>query len=111
MPEFAPMLSRFRRSHEFWLLAVILGLSLALSLATDSFLTFQNLFDLLTSIKVSLQEPAWTGFGVEAYIFASVVYFAFCFTMSRYSQRLERGLGPGRYRRNRTPRRRACRRR
>ncbi len=42
-------LARFRRSHEFWLLAVIVLLSLALSLATDSFLTLQNLFDLLTS--------------------------------------------------------------
>ncbi len=42
-------LQRFRRSHEFWLLAVILVLSLALSLATDSFLTIQNLYDLLTS--------------------------------------------------------------
>ena len=48
MPEH-PALLRFRRSHEFWLLAVVLLLSLALSLATDSFLTFQNLFDLLTS--------------------------------------------------------------
>jgi len=45
----SPALLRFRRSHEFWLLAVILVLSLALSLATDSFLTLQNLFDLLTS--------------------------------------------------------------
>jgi simple sugar transport system permease protein len=45
----AAALSRFRRSHEFWLLAVIVVLSLALSLATDSFLTLQNLFDLLTS--------------------------------------------------------------
>ena len=44
-----PMLVRSSRSHEFWLLAVILALSLALSLATDSFLTLQNLFDLLTS--------------------------------------------------------------
>ena len=42
-------LSRWRRSHEFWLLAVILALSLMLSLATDSFFTLQNLFDLLTS--------------------------------------------------------------
>jgi simple sugar transport system permease protein len=42
-------LQRFRRSHEFWLLAVIVVLSAALSLATDSFLTAQNLFDLLTS--------------------------------------------------------------
>jgi simple sugar transport system permease protein len=42
-------LARFRSSHEFWLLAVIVVLSLALSIATDSFLTLQNLFDLLTS--------------------------------------------------------------
>jgi simple sugar transport system permease protein len=43
------MLARFSRRHEFWLLAVIVALSLALSVATDSFLTLQNLFDLLTS--------------------------------------------------------------
>jgi general L-amino acid transport system permease protein len=54
-----------------------------------------GLFDLLTSIKVALQEPAWTGFGVEAYLFASLVYFVFCYTMSQYSQRLERDLTPG----------------
>jgi simple sugar transport system permease protein len=44
-----PALARFRRSHEFWLLVVIVALVLALSLATDGFLTVQNLFDLLTS--------------------------------------------------------------
>lgn len=51
-----------------------------------------GLFDLLSTIKVSLVEPAWTGFGVEAYIFAALVYFTFCFAMSRYSQNLERAL-------------------
>jgi general L-amino acid transport system permease protein len=51
-----------------------------------------GLFDLLTTIKISLNEPAWTGFGVEAYLFAALAYFLFCFPMSRYSQRLERGL-------------------
>ena len=53
-----------------------------------------GLFDLLTAVKVALQEPAWTGFGVEAYLFASVVYFVFCYAMSRYSQGLERDLAP-----------------
>ena len=48
-----------------------------------------GLFDLLTTVKVSLQEPAWSGFGVEAYLFVSAVYFAFCYAMSRYSQGLE----------------------
>jgi len=46
---FALALARFRRSHEFWLLIVVAVFSLALSLTTDSFLTLQNLFDLLTS--------------------------------------------------------------
>jgi general L-amino acid transport system permease protein len=48
-----------------------------------------GLFDLLSTIKISLNEPAWTGFGIEAYIFASLVYFVFCFAMSRYSKSFE----------------------
>jgi general L-amino acid transport system permease protein len=52
-----------------------------------------GLFDLLSTIKVSLQDPAWSGYGVEAYLFASLVYFAFCHAMSAYSRRLERS-GP-----------------
>ena len=35
------------------------------------------------------QRPGWAGFGVEAYLFAALVYFVFCFAMSRYSRRLE----------------------
>jgi general L-amino acid transport system permease protein len=48
-----------------------------------------GLFDLLTTIKVSLTDPRWPGFGVEAYLFAAAVYFVFCFAMSLYSRRLE----------------------
>jgi general L-amino acid transport system permease protein len=48
-----------------------------------------GLFDLLQTIKVSLNEPAWTGFGVVAYLFAALVYFVFCFSMSQYSKKLE----------------------
>jgi general L-amino acid transport system permease protein len=48
-----------------------------------------GLFDLLSTIKVSLTEPAWAGFGVEAYLFAALVYFVFCFAMSRYSRGFE----------------------
>jgi len=54
-----------------------------------------GLFDLLTTVKVALSEPAWTGFSVEAYLFASLVYFLFCYAMSRYSQGLERELARG----------------
>jgi general L-amino acid transport system permease protein len=49
-----------------------------------------GLFDLLSTIKVSLTDPAWAGFGVEAYLFAALVYFVFCFAMSLYSRRLEK---------------------
>ena len=48
-----------------------------------------GLFDLLTTIKVSLTDPRWAGFGVEAYLFAAAAYFVFCFAMSLYSRRLE----------------------
>jgi simple sugar transport system permease protein len=46
MPE---ALRRFARSHEFWLLAVIVLLGAGLTAADSSFLTLQNAFDLLTS--------------------------------------------------------------
>ena len=52
-----------------------------------------GLFDLLSTIKVSLADPAWSGFGLEAYLFAALVYFVFCFAMSRYSRRLETHAG------------------
>jgi general L-amino acid transport system permease protein len=48
-----------------------------------------GLFDLLTTIKVSMTDPRWAGFGVEAYVFAAAVYFVFCFAMSLYSRKLE----------------------
>jgi general L-amino acid transport system permease protein len=53
-----------------------------------------GLFDLLQTIKLSLNEPAWTGFGVEAYLFAALVYFVFCYAMSLYSRRFEQPSGP-----------------
>ena len=49
-----------------------------------------GLFDFLTAIKISLTEPTWSGFGIEAYLFAALGYFFFCFPMSLYSQALER---------------------
>jgi general L-amino acid transport system permease protein len=52
-----------------------------------------GLFDLLSTLKVSLNDPAWTGFGVEAYLFAAAVYFIFCYSMSLYSRRLEASSG------------------
>ncbi|PZW45001.1 amino acid ABC transporter membrane protein 2 (PAAT family) [Humitalea rosea] len=51
-----------------------------------------GIFDLLTAGKTAIVEPAWQGFGVEVYIFIALIYFCFCFAMSRYSQSLEATL-------------------
>jgi general L-amino acid transport system permease protein len=51
-----------------------------------------GLFDLLGAAKMTLFDPKWLGVGVEVYLFVAAVYFAFCYAVSRYSQRLEHTL-------------------
>src|SRR5215831_14379165 len=48
-----------------------------------------GIFDLLTTAKTAIIDPAWQSFSVEVYAFVAVIYFAFCFAMSRYSRGLE----------------------
>src|SRR6202165_4536142 len=50
-----------------------------------------GIFDLLTTAKTAIVDPAWQSFSVEVYIFVALIYFAFCFAMSRYSRHLEAG--------------------
>lgn len=50
------------------------------------------LFDLMNTTKSSLTDPLWLGFSREAYLFVALIYFFFCFTMSRYSKKLETSL-------------------
>jgi general L-amino acid transport system permease protein len=40
-------------------------------------------------------DAKWVGFGVEVYLFAAAIYFAFCYIVSRFSLRLERELRAG----------------
>jgi general L-amino acid transport system permease protein len=54
-----------------------------------------GIFDLLNSAKTAVNEPAWRGFGLEAYVFVAIIYFLFCFAMSKYSQDLEAELSRG----------------
>ncbi len=54
-----------------------------------------GLFDLLTTAKAALNDPPWRPFYVEAYLFAALIYWAFCFFMSRYSQFIERRFETG----------------
>tara|TARA_R110001592_G_scaffold65634_5_gene201255 strand:+ start:12478 stop:13572 length:1095 start_codon:yes stop_codon:yes gene_type:complete len=51
-----------------------------------------GLFDLLNSIKQATTDPAWLGMATEGYVFAALVFWIFCFGMSRYSMHLERKL-------------------
>lgn len=51
-----------------------------------------GLYDLMNAAKVAIVDPAWRGSSIEAYVFAAMIYFVFCFSMSRYSQALERHL-------------------
>ncbi len=51
-----------------------------------------GLFDLLTMGTVALSDPPWQSFSTEVYLTLAVIYFAFCFAMSKYSRGLEREL-------------------
>ena len=55
-----------------------------------------GLFDLLRTTKTALTDSAWHGFYREAYLFIAVIYFMFCYFMSRYSRWLEADLNRGR---------------
>jgi len=54
-----------------------------------------GLFDLLAMIETATKDPNWLGFAIEGYVFAALVFWAFCFGMSRYSIALERKLHTG----------------
>src|SRR5919205_618052 len=57
-----------------------------------------GLFDLLTQIQAAVTNPNWATpvTAYSGYAFAALVYFVFCFAMSRYSLFLERRVGAGR---------------
>ncbi|WNW13559.1 amino acid ABC transporter permease [Pseudomonas sp. DTU_2021_1001937_2_SI_NGA_ILE_001] len=54
-----------------------------------------GLFDLLNSVKQAAADPTWLGMATEGYVFAALVFWIFCFGMSRYSMHLERKLDTG----------------
>lgn len=54
-----------------------------------------GLFDLLGIIQLALTDTNWLGYATEGFIFAAFVFWIFCFSMSRYSQALEKKLHTG----------------
>ncbi|GIK96519.1 MAG: amino acid ABC transporter permease [Alphaproteobacteria bacterium] len=54
-----------------------------------------GLFELLGTVQQATRDANWAGLSNEGFVFAAVIYFIFCFGMSRYSVRLERKLHTG----------------
>ena len=54
-----------------------------------------GLFDLLLIVVNSTQDSNWLGLEIEAYVFVAMVFFIFCFSISRYSLHLEKKLKTG----------------
>ena len=95
-------LSYFQRT---WLIVLPQALSLVIPPLVNTFIgifkdtalvIIISLFDLLTTAQTALTDANWQGFYVEAYVFVGVIYWSFCFFMSRYSQLLEREFNRGR---------------
>lgn len=62
-----------------------------LSLVKDTTLVAViGLMDLLGIVKAAMADPEWIGYTKEAYVFAAVLFWIICFSISRYSMHLER---------------------
>ncbi|MGZ5099075.1 MAG: ABC transporter permease subunit, partial [Usitatibacter sp.] len=56
-----------------------------------SLVTIVSLYELTGSMQLALSSDAnWRPYKVEGYVFIALVYFAFCFAMSRYSLWIEK---------------------
>ncbi|MHA1597683.1 MAG: amino acid ABC transporter permease [Alphaproteobacteria bacterium] len=54
-----------------------------------------GLLDILASVQSAIIDPAWSAVATEGYVFAAFSFWVFCFSISRYSQALERKLHTG----------------
>lgn len=54
-----------------------------------------GLLELLAIVQSALEDPNWLGYAIEGYVFAGLVFWIFCFGMSRYSMAIERKLHTG----------------
>jgi len=49
-----------------------------------------GLFDLLAMVQVTGSDSHWLGFDTEGYVFVTIVFWVFCYSMSVYSKSLEK---------------------
>ena len=64
-----------------------------LALVKDTPLIFVvGLLELAGMVNLAKTNPKWLGMAMEGYVFAGLVFWVICYSMSRYSQNLERKL-------------------
>jgi general L-amino acid transport system permease protein len=64
-----------------------------------SLVTIVSLYELTGAMGLALNSDAdWRPYKIEAYLFIALIYFVFCFAMSRYSQWVELQVKRGRQR-------------
>jgi len=61
-----------------------------LALIKDTPLIFVvGLLELVGMLNLAKTNPKWLGFSMEGYVFAGIIFWIICYSMSRYSQNLE----------------------
>jgi general L-amino acid transport system permease protein len=60
-----------------------------------SLVTIVSLYDLTGALQLALGDADWRKFFLEGQLFVALIYFIFCFAMSRYSRWVERHLNTG----------------
>lgn len=64
-----------------------------------SLVTIVSLYELTGALSLALNSDAnWRPFKIEGYLFIALIYFAFCFSMSRYSMWVEKQVNKGKAR-------------
>ncbi len=64
-----------------------------------SLVTIVSLYELTGALSLALNSDAnWRPFKIEGYLFIALIYFAFCFSMSRYSIWVEQQVNKGKAR-------------
>jgi general L-amino acid transport system permease protein len=61
-----------------------------------SLVTIVSLYELTGALSLALNsDPDWRPYKIEGYLFIALIYFAFCFSMSRYSLWIEKQVNKG----------------
>jgi general L-amino acid transport system permease protein len=64
-----------------------------------SLVTIVSLYELTGALSLALNSDAdWRPFKIEGYLFITLIYFVFCFSMSRYSIWIEKQVNKGKAR-------------